>query len=237
MTEQLTYETWALPKPQFLNEDRISCSLDVLDWAYKEYGDDVVYACSFGVEGIVLIDLIYQINPHATIVFLDTGLHFKETYDLIDKVKEDYPRLNIILKKPALTVQEQETVYGDQLWNRNPDRCCQIRKVIPLREALEGNKAWISGLRREQSLTRKHLDFINKDDKFQLVKICPLIHWSWKDVWDYVDDHKLPYNPLHDQGYPSIGCFPCTAKVKESGNLRDGRWANTEKVECGLHQN
>ena len=138
----------------------------------------------------MLIDLIAKVQPNAQIVFLDTDVHFKETYETIERVREKYPTLEIILKKPALTLEEQASQFGDKLWETNPNQCCQIRKLDPLNEALAGSKAWISGLRHEQSETRKHVEFINKDNKFQSVKICPLIHWTWKDVWRYVSKHK-----------------------------------------------
>ncbi|MEK3886730.1 phosphoadenylyl-sulfate reductase [Bacillus sp. FSL K6-3431] len=234
---KITYESWAEDKTDFVIDDEYKGALNVLTWAYAEYNDELVYACSFGIEGIVLIDLISKIKQDAKVVFLDTGLHFQETYDLIKKVKQRYPLLNIEMKKPALTVDEQAEKYGANLWERQPDRCCHMRKVIPLREALSQAPAWISGLRREQSPTRKNTNFINKDTNFQSIKVCPLIHWSWQDIWDYVKQHQLEYNPLHDQGYPSIGCQPCTLKGDMAAGSRSGRWANNTKTECGLHQN
>ena len=207
-----------------------------MKWSYEQYGEEIVYACSFGIEGIVLVDLISKVKPDATIVFLDTDVHFKETYETIDRVKEKYPQLNIIMKKPKLTLEEQAAEYGDKLWETNPNQCCQIRKLIPLNEVLSDSKAWISGLRHEQSETRKHVQFINRDEKFKSIKICPLIHWTWKDVWRYVTKHDLPYNPLHDQGYPSIGCSHCTKPAFDMNDLRSGRWQGTGKTECGLHE-
>ncbi|WP_077622305.1 phosphoadenylyl-sulfate reductase [Sediminibacillus massiliensis] len=208
-------------------------ALDVLRWAYESY-DDITYACSFGAEGIVLIDLISKVKPDAKIVFLDTGVHFQETYDLIDRVKERFPRLQIIMQKPALTLQEQARQYGDALWERQPDQCCYIRKIKPLEDALKGVTAWVSGLRRQQSASRSKTDFVNKDDRFQSIKVCPLIHWTWDDVWNHIHDNDLPYNPLHDKGYPSIGCAPCTLP-SEDPDGRGGRWQGFNKTECGLH--
>ncbi|CAH0345247.1 phosphoadenylyl-sulfate reductase [Bacillus sp. CECT 9360] len=210
-------------------------ALEVLEWAYGHYGDELVYACSFGIEGIVLIDLISKVNERARIVFLDTDLHFKETYDLIDQVKNRYPLLQIEMKKPALTLEEQALEHGDLLWEREPNKCCEIRKVIPLNEVLSGPAAWLSGLRREQSETRKNTQFINKDNKFNSIKVCPLIHWSWKDVWRYAHKQGLPYNILHDRGYPSIGCEKCTKPVFNEEDMRSGRWNGSGKTECGLH--
>jgi phosphoadenosine phosphosulfate reductase len=235
-SQLLTYETWTESKPAFSAEDETKGALSVLQWAYRHYKDDIVYACSFGIEGMVLIDLISKVKPDAEIVFLDTHLHFRETYETIEKVKAKYPSLRIVMKQPSLSLQQQAEQWGDELWKRNPNLCCQIRKVAPLHEVLTGVAAWISGLRREQSPTRRHVDYINKDEKFRSIKICPLIHWTWKDVWNYVYAHQLPYNVLHDKGYPSIGCEPCTSPASDARDLRSGRWAGREKTECGLHQ-
>lgn len=235
MTATITYETWDDQKSAALLSGQHDF-LDVLKWAYQEYKDEIVYACSFGAEGIVLIDLIHKVNQKAKIVFLDTGLHFPETYELIDKVKKRYPSLQIELAKPKLSAAEQAEKFGDELWNHNPNMCCQMRKVEPLKDALKGVKAWISGLRREQSPLRSKTNYINKDEKFHKIKICPLIHWTWDDIITYIDLNKLPYNPLHDKGYPSIGCLPCTQPAEETGNQRSGRWAGQTKTECGLHQ-
>jgi len=215
--------------------DETKGALPVLQWAYETYGNSVVYACSFGAEGIVLVDLIAKVQPEATIVFLDTGVHFKETYELIEKVKIKYPSLNIQLKKPKLTLEEQAKKYGQELWKTEPDLCCFLRKIRPLEEVLYGVPAWISGLRREQSPSRKNTDFVNKDERFKSIKICPLIYWTWEDVWSYIRQNELPYNILHDQGYPSIGCEPCTLPVTDPNNQRAGRWAGFNKTECGLH--
>ncbi|WP_282034506.1 phosphoadenylyl-sulfate reductase [Metabacillus indicus] len=231
----LTYKTWQEHEQTFETDDGYSGALNVLNWAYGHYGEEIVYACSFGIEGIVLIDLISKVKPDASIVFLDTDVHFKETYETIERVKEKYPKLRITMKKPALTLAEQAEQHGDKLWETNPNQCCAIRKLQPLNETLSQSKAWISGLRREQSETRKNVQFINKDDKFQSVKVCPLIHWTWKDVWRYVHKNDLPYNPLHDQGYPSIGCFHCTQPAFSADDLRSGRWSGQGKTECGLH--
>ncbi|ALC84107.1 MULTISPECIES: phosphoadenylyl-sulfate reductase [Bacillus] len=232
----LTFKTWEDTEQSFEIDETYKGALSVLDWAYSHYGENLVYACSFGIEGIVLIDLISKVKKDATIVFLDTGLHFKETYETIDRVKERYPDLNIVLKKPSLTVEEQGNIHGDNLWERDPQSCCHIRKILPLQEVMAEYPAWISGLRREQSPTRKNTNFLNKDDKFQSIKVCPLIHWTWKDIWRYTSKHELTYNVLHDQGYPSIGCAPCTNPAFTAEDLRSGRWTGSNKTECGLHE-
>lgn len=234
MGEKLTYASWQDDRAETLGKE-FGESMDVLKWAFSEYGEDVMYACSFGAEGMVLIDMISKVNPAAHVLFLDTDLHFKETYELIDRVKERYPDLNIELTKPDLTLEEQEAQYGKELWKSDPNQCCRLRKIEPLHASIKGKQAWISGLRREQSPLRKNTNFLNRDDKFQSIKICPLIHWTWKEVWLYINLHKLDYNILHDRGYPSIGCAKCTRPAADPGDSRSGRWADTGKTECGLH--
>ncbi|WP_156324366.1 phosphoadenylyl-sulfate reductase [Bacillus sp. FJAT-27251] len=236
MSKILDYENW--------DDTKVSSILaghrdyfDILKWAYREYQKDIVYACSFGAEGIVLIDLIYKVDKEASIKFLDTGLHFPETYQLIEKVRQRYPTLKIEMVTPRISLKEQAKQHGEELWKENPNLCCQLRKVAPLKEAISGAKAWITGLRREQSLSRSQTKYINKDDKFQKIKICPLIHWTWDEVLAYIALNKLPYNPLHDQGFPSIGCAPCTRPAQPGADSRSGRWAGLGKTECGLHHN
>ncbi len=237
MKNLLVYENFdETGKIEFSIDNETKGALEVLTWAYSHYGDDIVYACSFGVEGIVLIDLISKIKPNSKIVFLDTDLHFDETYQLIEKVKQRYPELEIEIKKPKLTLEEQASEFDERLWESNANKCCEIRKVIPLSDVLSNTVAWLSGLRRDQSEFRKDTQFINKDNKFKSIKICPLIHWTWKDIWRYVYKLNLPYNELHDNGYPSIGCKTCTQPAFSIDDLRSGRWTGTGKVECGLHQ-
>ncbi|MCM3765499.1 phosphoadenylyl-sulfate reductase [Neobacillus niacini] len=236
MTNTVTYENWNQISDNFLSNDETKGARAVLEWAYSQYSENkMVYASSFGAEAIVLIDLIYQVKPDAHIVFLDTDLHFLETYEVIEKIEKRFPSLKIEKKKPAITLKEQAAQYGSALWKREPNQCCQIRKVIPLRETLTSKEAWISGLRRDQSPTRKDTQFLNKDEKFKNIKICPLIHWTWDEVWQYIRSRDLPYNELHDRNYPSIGCFPCTQAVGSDGDSRAGRWSGSSKTECGLH--
>ncbi|MBY7143174.1 phosphoadenylyl-sulfate reductase [Virgibacillus sp. NKC19-3] len=237
MEKKLTYENWNEYDHGQL-ESELNDFMDVIKWAYQVYEDKITYACSFGAEGIVLIDLIAKVNPLATVVFLDTGLHFKETYSLIEKVKQKYPRLHIKMTKPDLSLKQQADEHGDKLWERHPNLCCHLRKIEPLESELSHVDAWISGLRREQSSSRKKTAYINKDTKFQRVKICPLIHWTWDDIWTYIKLNNLDYNELHDKHYPSIGCEMCTLPVQSGtqADARSGRWANFEKKECGIHQ-
>jgi phosphoadenosine phosphosulfate reductase len=229
----------ALSNEQFaeINKELASKdTLDIIKWAYQKFDGDLVYACSFGAEGIVLIDLIYKVRKNARIVFLDTHKHFKETYELIEKVKARYPSLQIELLESEMSLEQQKEAHGDELWVTNSDLCCNIRKVIPLSKALTGAIAWLSGLRRDQSATRANTQYINQDHKFKSIKVCPLIHWTWDDIWNYIRLNQLDYNALHDQGYPSIGCETCTLPVNEGEDSRAGRWASKNKTECGLHQ-
>ncbi|CEH28879.1 phosphoadenosine phosphosulfate reductase [Aneurinibacillus migulanus] len=233
----LSYETLTTEHLDAINKDlENKDALDILKWAYSQFGESLVYACSFGAEGMVLIDLISRVCPDARIVFLDTHVHFKETYELIERVKVRYPKLRIELKEPDLSLEQQAEQYGIELWKSSPDLCCKLRKLDPLEDVLKGAVAWLSGLRREQSPTRANTQFVNEDRRFQSIKVCPLIHWTWDDIWTYIKLYQLPYNELHDKGYPSIGCEHCTAPVKEGGDSRAGRWSGTGKTECGLHQ-
>ena len=227
---------WHELSESFNIQDDTKGAKTVLEWSFNNFHEDkIIYASSFGAEAIVLIDLISQVKPDASIVFLDTGLHFPETYEVIDRIEERFKDLKIERKLPDLSLDEQREQYGSALWKREPNKCCEIRKVIPLREALMPMDAWISGLRREQSPTRANTDFFNEDKKFRNIKICPLIHWPWDEVWTYIHERDLPYNSLHDQGYPSIGCFPCTQAVAVGADSRAGRWSGSGKTECGLH--
>lgn len=210
-------------------------TMDCLKWAFREYGDNIVYACSFGAESSVLLHLISKVREDANIVFIDTNLHFKETYEVIEQVKEKYPRFTINSISTTLSIEDQAHQYGEKLWEVNPNHCCQIRKIEPLRQELQKYKAWISGLRRSQSITRANVDYVNLDHKFKKIKICPLIYWTWDEIWMYIKLHQLPYNDLHDKGYPSIGCEVCTKPVEGESDSREGRWLNHIKTECGLH--
>lgn len=232
----VTYDNWRDISRLFPKDDETKGAHSVLKWAYDTFDDEkIVYASSFGAEAIVLIDLIAQIKPDARIIFIDTELHFPQTYEVIKEIERRFPKLRIQRIKPELTPDEQAARHGSALWKRNPDLCCEIRKVIPMKKALAGKQAWISGLRREQSPERAKTEYINKDNKFKNIKICPLIYWTWEDVWTYIKLRNLPYNKLHDRHYPSIGCMPCTRPVKKDGDSRAGRWAGFSKTECGLH--
>ena len=208
---------------------------DILAWTFAAFGDRVTLACSFGgVSGMALLDMSVKLNPAVRVFYLDTDVLFPETYDLEKRTAERYG-IQPIAFQPLITLQEQAERHGDALWSRDPDACCAIRKVEPNKRALEGMDAWISGLRRDQSETRSAVRPLDWDKKFGLVKVSPLATWTDKDVWRYIMANDVPYNPLHDRGFPSIGCTHCTRAVKEGEDPRAGRWAGTDKDECGLH--
>jgi phosphoadenosine phosphosulfate reductase len=207
----------------------------ILEWAIEEFGPQVALATGFGPEGCVLIDMLAQIDRRARIFYLDTNLHFAETYALIKRLEFRYG-ISLERRATELSLEAQEQAFGAKLWETEPDRCCQLRKVEPLVEALADLRAWITGIRRDQSLGRANAQAIERDPKFGLIKINPLIRWSSIDVWKYIVTHDVPYNPLHDRGFPSIGCAPCTTQVKAGEDPRAGRWRGVAKTECGLHQ-
>ncbi|MBR8660111.1 phosphoadenylyl-sulfate reductase [Brevibacillus sp. NL20B1] len=208
---------------------------DALAWAVEQFGDRVALASSFGAEDVVLIDMLHKLAPATPVFYLDTGLHFAETYGVRDRLRERYG-IEFIRVLPKLTLVEQAEQYGDNLWEREPNLCCQLRKVEPLGDFLAGYDAWITGIRRQQAPTRAGAKKAEWDEKFQLVKVNPLADWSHEQVWQYIREHDVPYNPLHDRNYPSIGCRVCTRPVRPGEDLRAGRWSGFAKTECGLHK-
>ncbi|MEN9204952.1 MAG: phosphoadenylyl-sulfate reductase [Thermostichales cyanobacterium SZTDM-1c_bins_54] len=208
---------------------------ELLAWAVASFGEGLILACSFGPEDLVLIDLLTQIQPAAQAFFLDTDFHFPETLELKAKVEQRYPQLRLHTYKPLFTPEEQAAEYGPELYRRNPDQCCYIRKVEPMNRALQGYQAWVTGMRRQQAATRASIGKVQWDGKRDKVKLNPLADWTDKQVWNYIHSHNLPYNVLHDRNYPSIGCFHCTAPVAPGQDPRSGRWQGTGKTECGLH--
>ncbi len=207
----------------------------LLEWAVGHF-PKLTLACSFGAEDVVLVDMLYKINPQIDIFYLDTDFHFKETYETRDRIAAQYDDIRLVQVKPKLTPEQQALQHGGQLWKKNPNLCCQLRKVEPLFDILSKYDAWITGIRREQAPTRANAKKAEYDVKFGLVKFNPLADWTWNDVWNYIHEHQLIYNPLHDRNYPSIGCAPCTRPVQDGEDLRSGRWSDSEKIECGLHQ-
>lgn len=211
---------------------------DVLAYALKRYAPNIVLACSFGAEDVVLLDMIHKIDPRTKLFYLDTDFLFKETHEVKDRLIAKYglqPE-QVMQIKSLLTPEQQAAQHGEALWSRNPDQCCQLRKIDPLTRVLNGYAAWITGIRRDQAPTRANAGFVEWDQKFQLVKFNPLAQWKSEDVWAYIKVHEVPYNELHDRHYPSIGCTHCTAPVMPGEDPRSGRWKNFAKTECGLHK-
>jgi phosphoadenosine phosphosulfate reductase len=211
---------------------------DVLAYALAHYPHNLILACSFGAEDVALVDMIQKIDPRTPLFYLDTDFLFPETYEVRDRIVAKYGLLpaQVIQVKSLFTPEQQAAQYGDNLWLREPDECCNLRKVQPLTQILSGYSAWVTGIRRDQGPTRANAGLVEWDQKFGLVKFNPLAKWRGDDVWTYIRLHDVPYNPLHDRHYPSIGCTHCTAPVSPGDDSRSGRWKNFGKTECGLHK-
>jgi len=210
----------------------------IVETAIKQYGPNVVLACSFGAEDVVLADMMLRANPRGVIFYLDTDFLFPETHVVRDQIIQRYQlqEEQIIQVKSKLSPAEQAKQFGEALWLRDPDQCCYLRKVEPLTRILAKYAAWLTGIRRDQSPTRANAGIVEWDAKFGLVKFNPLATWSWEQVWEYIRANDVPYNKLHDEHFPSIGCTHCTAPVMPGDDPRSGRWKSTTKTECGLHR-
>jgi phosphoadenosine phosphosulfate reductase len=217
---QLTAESW---NPQ-----------QVLSWAFDTFDNDVAISSAFGAEGMVLIDMASRLRKDFRLFTVDTEFLFSETYNLMDRIEQKYG-IKIERVFSLLSPEEQERVHGAALWTRDPDQCCNLRKVEPLRRKLGELRAWITSIRRDQTSTRESARKVQWDAKFGLVKVNPIADWTSKQVWRYLHEHDVPYNALHDQNYPSIGCTHCTRAVRPGEDPRAGRWPGTGKTECGLH--
>jgi phosphoadenosine phosphosulfate reductase len=207
---------------------------EILRWAVGAYREGLTMATAFGAEGCVLMAMLAEIDPSVHIFNLDTGYQFTETLETRERIRAKYG-IDVELVRPGESVEEMETRFGGAIYGSQPGECCRIRKIEPLKWALVGKTAWISAIRRDQTIHRAKADIVEWDKKFGLVKVSPLANWTKKEVWRYIMDNDVPYNPLHDKGFPSIGCWPCTRAVGAGEGERDGRWAGTQRVECGLH--
>ncbi len=195
----------------------------------------VTLSCSFGgPSGMVLLDLALKVEPQLNVFVVDTELLFPETYALIERVERRYG-IAVEAVRPRESVAQQNANRGDALWQRDPDACCDLRKVEPLRAHLRNYDAWLTAVRRDQSVTRTEIPVRAWDHAAQVVKVAPLADWSESDVWAYVNEHGVPVNTLHFEGYPSLGCVHCTRRVAPGEHARAGRWAGFDKVECGIH--
>jgi phosphoadenosine phosphosulfate reductase len=211
----------------------------IVAWAARRFtGDNVVMTSSFGMEGVVLLDMVSGHVPDIRVLYIDTGFLFPETLQLRDKLMARFPRARFEPVHPLLTAEEQERHFGPELWKRDPDLCCKMRKVEPLDRRMKGVDVWFTAIRRGQSAARQSVKMVDWDWQYQLVKVCPMVTWSRPQIYEYVVAHNLPYNELHDRGYPTVGCTHCTRPVpgaKPWDYSRNGRWSDGAKSECGLH--
>jgi phosphoadenosine phosphosulfate reductase len=207
-------------------------ALDLLRWTDENFGGNYIVASN--MQDAVLVDLAAKVRPGVDVLFLDTGYHFVETIGTRDAVEAVYD-INVVNVTPENSVEKQNGLFGKDLFAREPNECCRMRKVEPLSKALRGYSAWVTGIRRVEAPTRANAPLISWDKAFGLVKINPLASWTDEDMQNYIDANDVLVNPLVFEGYPSIGCAPCTAKPVEGADPRSGRWAGTSKTECGLH--
>jgi phosphoadenosine phosphosulfate reductase len=217
---QLAAESWSPQK--------------VLGWAFEAFGNGVAISSAFGAEGMVLIDMVSHLRKDFRLFTIDTEFLFPETYNLMDQIERKYG-IKIERAFSLLSPEEQERAHGAALWTSDPDQCCNLRKIEPLRRKLSELSAWITSIRRDQTSFRKGAGKVEWDAKFGLVKINPIADWSSKQVWRYLVEHGVPYNALHDQNYPSIGCTHCTRAIRPGEDARAGRWPGLSRTECGLH--
>ncbi len=229
------------PSPDFLAElAETSLKLEtatpeaILQWAVDRFGDKFTMATAFGPEGMTIIHMLAQISPKTPIFNLDTGYQFPETLELRERVLQKYG-IAVEMKQPINTVKEYERINGGPVYKHDPNQCCGDRKLAVLHEAAKGMLAWASAIRRDQSPDRSVAPIVGWDRKFHLVKVSPLANWTKKQVWKMITDLDIPYNSLHDKGYMSIGCWPCTRATSLGEDERSGRWSGSAKTECGLH--
>ena len=223
-----------------------SSPADLVKWGLQRFaGRRIVLSSSFGMEGCALIDMCdkavkeFNLDP-ITVACIDTGFFFPETKQLRTKLTERYDSLNFVSWETNVSIEQQAKDYGNELWKNNPNLCCHIRKVVPMKQNVVNYDVWITALRRSQTKSRANTEVVSWDWKYQILKFCPFASWSRGDVWKYIQENDVPFNQLHLQGYPSVSCFHCTRQVEGStpdSDVRDGRWAGKNKDECGLHFN
>jgi phosphoadenosine phosphosulfate reductase len=229
-TEAVSVEEWTE-----INETlKKATPREILSWAAERFSSRLTMATAFGPEGCILLHLLSEVAPWVRVFNLDTGYQFRETLELRDRIAERYG-IEVEMVRPDTTVAEYEALHGGPLYATRSDQCCYDRKIVPLRRALVGYDAWITAIRADQSAHRAKAQVVGPDPKFGLLKINPLLNWTRRDVWAFLVTNQVPYNPLLDQGYQSIGCWPCTRPVSLGDDERAGRWAGQAKTECGLH--
>ena len=228
--------------PSILGEQ--SSPQELVGWGLQRFTEmPIVLTTSFGMEGCALMDLCSKAIeqnklPKLTVACIDTGFFFPETHQLREKLIERYPNLDFVTWETPVTVEQQSETYGNQLWKNNPNLCCNIRKVQPMKENIQHYRIWITALRRSQTEQRADISVLGWDWRYQLLKFCPLATWTRPDVWNYVQENEVPFNQLHLQNYPSISCYHCTKPVpgcSPDAEIRKGRWSGNDKNECGLH--
>jgi len=207
---------------------------EIIRWAAERFGDRLTMATAFGPEGCAIIHWLAAVAPKTHVFNLETGYQFAETLDLRDRLAKRYG-IEVALERPETTVEEYERLHGGPLYRTDSNRCCHDRKIVVIQRVLTNFDAWMSGIRRDQSTDRAVVPIVGWDAKFGVVKISPLANWTKAKVWDLIVKENIPYNPLHDQGYVSIGCWPCTRAITVGEDERAGRWSGTAKTECGLH--
>jgi len=210
--------------------------IDLLKWIERNLpSEKVIMGTGFGPPGVVLLDMLFKVTKDISVFYIETDFLFDQTYELRDKLQEKYG-FEFLRFSTALTPEMQADKYGEKLWKKNPDKCCNLRKVLPLIDVLKNYDIWITGIRKKQTDVRSQSDLIEFESRFEVIKINPLIEWTHDEVWNYIQANNLPYNTLHDNSYPSIGCKQCTSPVCAGEDDRSGRWEGTNKTECGLHK-
>ena len=213
----------------------INNPIKLLKWINNNLPNEkVIMGTGFGPPGIVLLDMLFKVTSDISVFYIDTSFLFDQTYELRNKLQDRYG-FKFLRISTGMTPEMQAEQYGDKLWEKDPDICCNIRKVIPLKEALKDYDVWITGIRKKQTQVRKEANLIEFESRFEVIKVNPLIEWTHDEVWGYIKANNLPYNILHDRNYPSIGCKQCTSPVCDGADDRSGRWEGTSKTECGLH--
>lgn len=205
---------------------------EILAWTWETFGPKVAASSSFQTQSVPLLHLISRICPQMPVIFLDTGFHFPETLAFRDDLQNRYD-LNIVIARSQMEDNESLSRPPEALYHHDPDLCCHLNKVVPMQRALEGLSAWISGVRHDQTANRNTLPVLEPQPS-GVLKIHPLLNWTKQQLWTYINQHDLPAHPLFSQGYMSVGCAPCTRPVTDGEDERAGRWAGTDKTECGL---
>jgi phosphoadenosine phosphosulfate reductase len=207
---------------------------EILRWVWEVLGPQVAASSSFQTQSVPFLHIISRVCPEMPVIFIDTGFHFLETLAFRDELQARY-NLNIMMVRPAIEKSQLLAKYGEGLYRRDPDLCCYINKVEPMRRATAGLKAWLSGVRRDQTAHRQQLNVIERRPE-GLLKVHPMLRWTGAQIWQYIDAHNLPYHPLFPEGYLSVGCAPCTRPIAPGEDERSGRWSGKQKTECGLHK-